>query len=128
MRISRRDRPEHYLQCAVVNYFKFQGRRDLMLFAIPNGDLRRMNVGLRLKAEGVRRGVPDLCLLLDDGKTGWLELKAKGGSLTDEQIGFRNVAEQHGHRWACARSLDEAARIFSSWGALRADARMPEAA
>lgn len=58
-----------------------------LLYAIPNGGRRDAVTGARLKAEGVRAGVPDLCLPYPAG--GWhglyIELKAPGGAATPEQ-------------------------------------------
>jgi len=33
-----------------------------LMYAIPNGDKRSISVAKRLKAEGVKKGIPDICL------------------------------------------------------------------
>jgi len=119
---------EHKLQCAIVDFFHIFGRRDLKLFAIGNGGLRHIKVAMLLKAEGVTPGVPDLCLPLPDGKTGWMELKSKSGRLSDEQTGFLHMLRELGHHVAVIRSVDEAARALSEWQALRPGAPVPEEA
>lgn len=79
---------EHDEQVAVVQWFDMQypalsGR----LFAVANGGARHIRVAVKLKAEGVRKGVPDMLLL--EPRNGFhglaIELKAKGGRLTKEQ-------------------------------------------
>jgi len=112
-------RPEHILQIRVLDYLTIHARRDLHWFAIANGELRHPNVGKRLKAEGVTPGVPDICIMLEEGRAAWLELKARGGSLSDAQLGFRARAARLGHRWACCRTLAHAVEVLEAWGVLR---------
>jgi|TARA_Y100000310_G_scaffold36169_1_gene34052 hypothetical protein len=38
-----------------------------MLYAVPNGGHRHPATGKRLKAEGCRRGIPDMCLAVSKG-------------------------------------------------------------
>ena len=115
----KRKSPEHSLQCAVMDYWYFHGRPDLRCFAIGNGELRHISVAMRLKREGVTPGVPDLCTVLDGGRTGWMELKAKSGSLSDQQKGFARMLQMHGHYWALVKSVDDAIAAWQAWGALR---------
>src|SRR5512135_1272533 len=59
-----------------------------LLHAIPNGGARDARTGRRMRDEGVRRGVPDLCLPVARGTWHglYLELKRRdGGVLTEEQ-------------------------------------------
>lgn len=53
---------EHDIQCAFVDWLGWNSKRypgvDLG-FAVPNGSLRHPAVAGKLKAEGVRKGVPD---------------------------------------------------------------------
>ena len=67
-------------QCVVIEWAHVMAVRlpgvDL-LFHIPNGEVRTKAAGARLKAQGVRAGVPDLFLpVARGGHHGlWLELK-----------------------------------------------------
>lgn len=112
-------RPEHALQVKVLAHLTQYGRPDLYWFAIPNGDLRHPSVGRRLKAEGVKPGSPDLCVMLEAGRTGWLELKAPRGVLSDAQKGFAARADRLGHLWAVARNMEQAIEALTSWGVMR---------
>jgi hypothetical protein len=67
---------------------------------------------------GTRRGVADLTFHLPKGHVGYIELKAEGGSLTDDQIAFRDACILHGHGWKEARSIEEVETILTTWLAL----------
>lgn len=110
---------EHKIQVALMDYLAIAGRRDLHWFAIPNGGHRHIRQASKLKAEGVRRGTPDLCFMLPAGKVGWLEMKTVKGQLSPEQKRFRDIAQQLGHLWAMAKSVDDAIRVLTEWQVLR---------
>lgn len=57
------------------------------MYAVPNGGKRSAFEAARLKGEGVRAGVPDLCLNLPRGGAHGLfvEMKAPGGRESPEQ-------------------------------------------
>jgi hypothetical protein len=94
-------------------------RPDLFWFAIPNGGKRHIRVAVRLKEEGAKRGVPDLCFMLEDGRAAWLEMKIKGGSLSADQRAFRDRAKALGHHWGMAKTMDQAIEFLRSVGALK---------
>ena len=79
---------EHDIQVMLVKWFDlaykpYRGR----LFAIPNGGQRNIIVATKLKAEGVRKGVPDLMLPVPAGGFSglFIELKAAKRPATTEQ-------------------------------------------
>ena len=81
---------EHAEQVALVTWAKFESGRVpelALLFAIPNGGHRNKATAGKLKAEGVKAGVPDLCLPVARGHYHglYIELKAKGGRATPDQ-------------------------------------------
>jgi VRR-NUC domain len=112
---------EHQLQISVCELLDIGLRPGLYYLAIPNGGARHIAVARKLKSEGVKAGVPDLQILLEEGRTAWLELKVKGGSLSPDQRLFRDVARKLGHPWAMAKTLDEASSFLREIGALRND-------
>lgn len=73
---------EHIEQVSLCNWLS-RTFPDLLFFAIPNGGLRNIQVALKLQAEGVKPGVPDLFI------PQWhlfIEMKRrKGGRLSQEQ-------------------------------------------
>ena len=110
---------EHALQTMVCEYMARAMRPELEWRAIPNGGKRHMRTAVKLKAEGVKRGTPDIVILLHDGRVAWLELKIKGGSLSLEQQGFRNICKRLGHHWAVAKTLEEVTAYLTTIGALK---------
>jgi len=60
-----------------------------MMFAIPNGGLRDIRVARKLKAEGVKPGVPDIFLAARDCNYKFrglfIEMKIINGRITPEQ-------------------------------------------
>ena len=101
---------EHEVQKQLIRVFRFKYPKLAdCLIAIPNGGLRHVRVAAKLKAEGVRAGVSDLFLTVPRGdKHGlWLEMKTKGGRLTDHQKDWFEIQERQGYATAVAFTADE---------------------
>jgi hypothetical protein len=92
-------------------------------FAVPNGGARNAKTGARLKAEGVKPGVPDIALLIN-GAPHFLELKTERGYLTQAQKRVREEIEAAGGQWAVAKGLDDALATLEHWGAIKPDLSM----
>lgn len=118
---------EHRIQVALMDYLAIALRPELEARAIPNGEKRHIRVASRLKAEGVRRGTPDIFICLPDSRIAWLEMKAKGGTLTPEQKAFRDKVTALGHPFCCAKSIDEALAFLTTIDALKPAFRTMEA-
>ena len=93
---------EHEEQLVVIQW------RDLhiskcpelaLLHAIPNGGHRHKAVAVKLRAEGVEAGVPDLHLPV--ARRGfhslWIELKAEDGKVSREQQRWLKQLAEQGH-------------------------------
>ena len=81
------------------------------LFAIPNGGWRHPATAARLKAEGVKPGVPDLFLAYpSNGMPGlFIEMKRRtGGRLSLEQQAWRERLSLHGYRVRVCKGWEEA--------------------
>jgi hypothetical protein len=109
---------EYQLQLYVVGLLRYCGRKDVVWFAVPNGEWRTPGAGARLKATGVVAGVADLVVVIR-GKAHLLELKTAKGRLSPEQWAFREAAVAAGAEYAVARTPEEAKATLASWGALR---------
>lgn len=109
---------EHQEQVAVVEWFDLQ-YPDLRgrLFAVPNGGHRHPAVGAKLKAEGVRSGVPDLWLPVPrHGFSGLvIELKAGRGRVTPEQDDWLNFLAGHGFAALLCRGSEAAIRTIRDY-------------
>ena len=115
-RPSRQD--EHAEQAALFRWAEFARSRlpELaLLHAIPNGGHRHKATAARLKSEGVKRGVPDVCLpVARNGAYGlYIELKTERGKPTPEQLGWIRALRRQGYAaevcrgWESARSMIE---------------------
>ena len=110
---------EHAEQCALFRWAEMQQRRrpELpLLFAIPNGGLRSKATAGKLKAEGVKAGVPDLFLPVARGEYHglFIEMKAGRNKPTPPQVQWHMRLSQQGYRvavcysWEAARDVIEA--------------------
>lgn len=108
---------EHQIQCAVVDFCALKG---IPIFAIPNGGDRHVAVAVKLKKEGVKSGVPDLFIPVIRPNFGgmFLEMKRKGGKLSDVQKFWLNQLEEEGYRVKVAFSIDEAIKAIEDYTAL----------
>jgi hypothetical protein len=77
-------RPEEQLQRAVIGHLVWRARPGVFAFHVPNGGWRSRTEAAILKSIGTVAGVPDV-LCIFEGRTYALELKAKGGRVTDVQ-------------------------------------------
>jgi hypothetical protein len=81
-----------------------------LLHAIPNGGHRHPAVAKRLKAEGVKRGVPDLCLPIPRGPYHgmYIEMKAGENKPTAEQLAWFSALSALGYYTALCYSAERA--------------------
>lgn len=89
-----------------------------LLFAVPNGGHRSKATAGRLKAEGVKAGVPDLCLPVPRGGSHGLfvELKRRKGSTTSpEQREWLSRLAGQGYATVVAKGWDEAAESITRY-------------
>ena len=116
---AKRQAPERAIQVAIVKALKKYCSRDKAhWFAVPNGGYRHLYTAQKLKAEGTRRGTPDLCFVLEKGRAAFLELKAEKGRQSPDQILFEADVTALGALYAVAHSIDEAWGVLSAWGVL----------
>ena len=85
-RISESDEQISVMQWAEANKGKWPELK--LLHHIPNGGARKKGEAGRMKAEGVKSGVPDLHLPVARGKwhSLWIEMKAVDGKPSREQM------------------------------------------
>jgi hypothetical protein len=103
-------RKESTEQIILVNRIR-QLYPDVLIFAIPNGGQRSITEAVRLKAEGVLAGVPDLFLARAVGDTHglFIEMKrVKGGKVSDKQKAVIDVLKREGYSTLIAYGCDEA--------------------
>lgn len=124
---------EHNAQSAVIKWANMAettmpGLR--LIFAIPNGTffnsrspLAAAKYAAKLKAEGVKPGVPDLCLPVARGEYHglYLEMKrpatprAKRGVLSEPQKQWLQDLEAQGYRAIVAEGSEEAIKALTEY-------------
>lgn len=78
------------------------------IYHIPNGGHRAMNVAKRMKADGVRPGVPDLHV--PEWRM-WIEMKRRsGGRLSSDQKAWMEYLEGIGDTVIVGRGAEDASR------------------
>ena len=100
---------EHEQQVAFFRAIDADPRlRDLPIFAIPNGGHRHPAVAARLKAEGVRSGVPDIFVAVSDLRPGlFIEMKAGKNKQSPNQVEWmRKLGSQGYHCCVCYSAAD----------------------
>ena len=98
----RNEQPEHKMQVALFTWARLVARNNPrlnLLFAIPNGGHRDPRTAAQLKAEGVKAGVPDICLPVSRGGHHglWLELKAGKNKPTEQQDNWHRELKRQGY-------------------------------
>ena len=97
-----------------------------LLYAIPNGGQRHKVTAAKLKAEGVRAGIPDLNLPVPRGTFCglYIELKRRqGGRVEPEQRDWLNALEAQGYRTYVCRGWESARDAILEYLALPARKR-----
>ena len=123
---------EHKEQVAVIQWWamahKKYGLPEFALFAIPNGGHRHMLTAVRLKAEGVRPGIPDLMLakvmadkndpIREKSPGLFIEMKSKeatASAVSDAQKELREYLNREGYQCVVAFGADEAIAFIKSY-------------
>lgn len=89
-----------------------------LLYAIPNGGRRDAITGAQLKAEGVKRGVPDLCLPVARGAYHglYIELKRRvSGVVSEHQQQWIEQLRSQGYKAEVAHGASEAIQIIEQY-------------
>ena len=82
-----------------------------LLYHIPNGGSRNLLEARNLKAQGVKPGVPDICLPVPSGRFTalYIELKrSSGGRVSEAQRGWIGALNRAGCRAVVCHGWDEA--------------------
>lgn len=89
-----------------------------LMYHIPNGGSRSKSEAGRFRAEGVKAGVPDICLpVARGGYHGlYIELKrVKGGRVSTAQQGWIAALRDQGYCACVCKGWDEAAHIIKAY-------------
>ena len=101
--------------CSVADYLDRSLPTRALFSHFPAGENRTAATGSRLKRMGLKRGWPDIIVILD-GKTFGIELKAGKGKLSDVQLAVADALVANGAPWVCARSTQEVEAFLTEQG------------
>jgi len=99
---------EEIMQASVISAADLRGNQDerwKYLYHVPNGGDRDPRVGAKMKRQGVRRGVPDLCLPIARPAVNgfaayhglYLELKCRKQPLSEDQERWLQFLRDQGY-------------------------------
>ena len=85
-----------------------------LLYYIPNGGHRYITTARRLKAEGVKSGVPDVCLPIPRGRYHglYIELKAGKNKTTKNQDFWLEALDGYGYYTAVCHGWEAATKVI----------------
>ena len=94
-------------QIGFLRWFEMQFR-GVWIFHIPNGGHRAISVAKKMKAEGVKAGVPDLYI---PAWKLWVEMKrTKGGVVSKDQRAWHDYLDGIGDAVIIGRGATDASR------------------
>jgi hypothetical protein len=104
---------EHKIQTEFFNILRMSESKNPILkyiFAIPNGSKRSIGVAKKLKAEGVKRGVPDVAVPISSQQYAgmFIEFKSEKGKLSKEQKEYIGHLENEGYYCVVCRTSCDA--------------------
>lgn len=88
-----------------------------LLYHVPNGGYRNEIEAAHLKRQGVKRGVPDLCLPVARGKYHglYIEMKTRNGKVSEWQEMWLNDLTEQGYLAVVCRGADEARKVLEEY-------------
>ena len=114
------EQDEHTIQKTLIRWAELQAGKYPqlhLLHAIPNGGKRNKVTAAKLKAEGVRPGVPDLFLPVpkDIYHGLYLEIKTPTGTVRKAQKQWIGALQHQGYKVEVCRSWHYAAAIICTY-------------
>ena len=85
-----------------------------LLYHIPNGGTRDSVEAKHLKQQGVKAGVPDLCLPTPRGRYHalYIEMKTETGHTSAEQEWWGEKLQAHGYAWKVCHGWEAAVAVL----------------
>ena len=107
-------------QQALFEWAEFASKKTpelKLLFAIPNGGKRHISTAARLKKEGVKPGVPDVCLPVPKGKYHglYIEMKIDKNKPSENQKWWIEQLRLRGYRVEVCYGWGEAVKVVTDY-------------
>lgn len=92
-----------------------------LLFAIPNGGVRGWQTAIKLKAEGAKSGVPDVCLPVSRGEYSgmYIEMKYGKNKASENQNWWISRLDEQGYYVRICYGAEEAIDIITKYLEIR---------
>ena len=108
---------EHNEQVKLFQWAKMQSSKHpqlSMMFAVPNGGQRNIVTATKLKAEGVKSGVPDIFLAFPSNTAHglFIEMKSKKGKISENQKEWLGALSSSGYLCVICYSFSEAQQVI----------------
>lgn len=114
--VAVRHQYEAHEQEAFFNWASYYPELDYM-YAVPNGGSRNRLEAVNLKRQGVKAGVPDICLPLPKGKYHGLYIEMKYGKNTpsDKQKEYIDYLNRVGYKAVVCYGFEAAQRVIKGY-------------
>lgn len=117
---------EAYEQTKLFNWVAFARHTEPeldLLYHIPNGGKRNQKEAFNLKRQGVRAGVPDLCLPVARGKFHalYIEMKVGKNKPTKNQKEWMRKLNEQGNLAIVCYGWEEASAVLTKYIKLKSD-------
>lgn len=127
MNQTERDHQVFVFQILALNEAQYPFLK--FIHAIPNGGHRHPAVAGKLKAEGVKRGIADICIPFPCGHSfrlptgccpgAYIEMKSTTGRVSPEQAEFLEFVKKNHYATKIAYSCDEALAFIEEYLAVK---------
>jgi len=112
---------EQDVQRSVIDYIVAVAP-GIFIYAIPNSGRRERGCKASNAVSGLRKGAPDLGLVLPGGRAAFIECKSEKGRLSWEQEACAEAIEASGGLWVMARGINDVRHALADWGVTTRDA------
>ncbi len=99
---------EKHIENAILSYLSGVG--GVFAFKIP--DQRQCREGIYYKNPWMPRGIPDICVILPQGKTLWIEVKSATGRLSKYQLTFHKKLIEFDHTIFVVNSVEQVKKLL----------------
>lgn len=115
---TKLEKTEEQEQAALFQFASYQWEIEWsLLFAVPNGGYRKIRTGIRLKATGVKPGIPDIFLPVGRGKYHglFIEMKSDKGRVQKNQKEWHEALRAQGYKVEVCRGCDPAVKVIQEY-------------
>ena len=110
---------EDAIHAAIIELLCMAAHPRTLWWHCPNGAMMKPSTRMYFARLGVLPGVADLCFVLPDKTSAFIEVKSPGGKLSPAQQHFQARCAVLGLRYRVVYSVADAEEVLKEWQALR---------